>query len=192
VTEPRTPNREALQWYEQNARYYDRLIDPQPPAAREDALRRLVAHLPADSSVVEIGSGTGRDANFVESLGVRVCRTDATEAFIALQAERGQPVQKLNLLSDALPEGVGGVLAMCVLLHVPRDETDAVLRKVSAALAPSGVFLVSVREDGDARATAWAPEAFVERLSRAGLRVIWEDRDWDGDRWWVSLTRKSS
>ncbi len=191
MTNDRTPNHEVLHWYEQNARHYATLIDPQPPAAREDALRRLIAELPDGGTILEIGSGTGRDANFLESLGVQVCRTDATAAFIALQAERGQVVRKLNILTDELPSGVSGVLAMCVLLHVSRDQTDGVLGKVSTALVPSGVFLVSVREDGGTGVTAWSRPAFVERLRQAGLHVIWEDRDYDGDHWLVFLARKS-
>lgn len=69
VEEARAINQTALSWYENNARYYDSLIEPQPPAARADALRRLVALVPSGSTILEIGSGTGRDANYIENLG---------------------------------------------------------------------------------------------------------------------------
>jgi hypothetical protein len=183
-------SRQALRWYEDNARYYDSLIDSQPPAARGTALGTLVEHMPAGLEALEIGSGNGRDAAYVESLGVGVQRTEATEAFIALQAERGHTVKKQDVLNDELGGGWGGIYAMCVLLHMSPAETERVLAKVSAALAPRGAFLVSVREQADERATAWTRDAFAERLERAGLEVIWEDRDWDGDQWLVFLARK--
>src|SRR5687768_15027800 len=96
---PRVPqsaidgNRRALEWYDENYAYYDSLIDREPSNAREEALRQLVARVPADGLVLELGSGTGRDADFVESLGPRVRRTDVTRGFIDLQAKRGKQVE---------------------------------------------------------------------------------------------------
>jgi SAM-dependent methyltransferase len=183
-------NREAVEWYAQNASYYASLLDPHPPRAREGALRRLAACIPEGGTLLEIGSASGRDADFLESLGVRVRRSDVTRAFIELQAERGKQVECLDLLRDDLGGPHAGVLALCVLLHVPRDSTDAVLARIAACLAPGGAFLVSVREQGDARATAWASEELSARLASDGLRVTWEDRDFDGDHWHVFLARK--
>jgi hypothetical protein len=66
---------------------------------------------------------------------------------------------------DDLGKRHDGVLALCVLLHVTRDATDAVLARIAAALAPGGFFLVSVREDGYARATAWTRDDFSSNAS---------------------------
>lgn len=79
---------------------------------------------------------------------------------------------------------------MCVLLHVTREATDGVLEKIAAALTPGGALLASVREEADERATAWTRDEFAERLQRAGLSIMWEDHDDDGDKWLVFLARK--
>ena len=50
--------------YERFARQYDALVSGRRPPHIEDALRRLVQCLPLGGSVLEIGSGTGRDADF--------------------------------------------------------------------------------------------------------------------------------
>ncbi|WP_395349810.1 class I SAM-dependent methyltransferase [Variovorax sp. UC122_21] len=131
----------TLRSYEASARDYDAIVADHPPPEIEDALRRMVACMPAGGSVLEVGSGTGRDADFVESLGVIVRRTDATQAFLDLQAERGKQGALLNVVTDPLGGPFDAILAMAVLIHVDRAQIAPVLRKVFDALAPGGVFL---------------------------------------------------
>ena len=184
-------NRQALKWYDENYDYYDSLIDPEPSKNREEALRRLVAEVPPGGRILEFGSASGRDADFVEFLGRKVRRTDITPGFITIQAKRGRKVERLDILTGDYAGPYDGIFAMCVMLHVRPEATDAVLAKIADALDPGGVFLVSVREVGDERATAWSRDAFAERLEAAGLEVIWDDRDNDGDQWIVFLARKT-
>jgi SAM-dependent methyltransferase len=185
-------NREARKWYDEKYEYYDSLIDAEPSAKREEALRQLVAKVPVDGLVLEIGSASGRDADFIESLGPRVRRTDVTRGFIELQAKRGKRVDYLDILTSDYGGPYDAVFAMCVMLHVAPDATDAVLAKIAAALRPRGVFLVSVREVGDEHATAWSRDEFAHRLATAGLDVIWDERDFDGDQWIELLAQKRS
>lgn len=189
---------DTIEHYERSAREYAREIDPHPPAFRAAALQRLVSLLPADATVLEVGSGTGRDADHLEGLGVAVRRTDAVRAFAEIQAERGKQVALVDVVSDDLGGPYDGVLSMCVLMHVPGDRIDDVLRKVAAALRPGGAFLVSVREGkgvsaGPAPMTFWSREAFAARLTLAGFAVEWYDIevDCDGDRWLTFLARRA-
>jgi 2-polyprenyl-3-methyl-5-hydroxy-6-metoxy-1,4-benzoquinol methylase len=94
--------------------------------------------------VLEIGSGPGRDADVLESLGLAVRRTDATQAFVDLMVERGKHAELSNVVTDELGGSYYGVLAMGVLIHVDRNQTDAVLRKIHAALRPDGAFLAAM------------------------------------------------
>jgi 2-polyprenyl-3-methyl-5-hydroxy-6-metoxy-1,4-benzoquinol methylase len=130
----------TVQAYEGFAREYDALVDAKRPPHIQDALRRLVQCLPPGGSVLEIGSGSGRDADVVESLGAIVRRTDAAQAFLDLMAERGKKADLLNVVTDELGGPYDGVLAMAVLIHVDREQTDAVLRKIHAALKPGGAL----------------------------------------------------
>lgn len=180
-------NLRARAWYDEHHAYYASLIDDTPPTNRADALRRFAARAPANGVVLELGSGTGRDADFVESLGVQVRRTDVTQGFIDLQRARGHVVERLDVLTDELGGPHDGVFAMCVMLHVAAEATDAVLRKAARASRPGGAFLVSVRAVGDAHATAWDRDELVARLDAVGFDVVWEARDFDGDLWLVFL-----
>ena len=184
---------DTIAHYERTAREYAAEISPIPPRPRADALQRLVACLPQGATVLEVGSGTGRDADYLEARGARVRRTDAAVAFIELQARRDRHAEPLDLLIDELGGPHDAVLAMCVLIHVGRARTDPVLRKIAGALRPHGAFLVSVREgageqQGACHMTYWRRDEFAARLARAGLRVEWDSRHVDSaDETWLTF-----
>jgi SAM-dependent methyltransferase len=195
----RSGSRRTLRFYERFAHEYILQVSPRPPAAVATALRRMVRCVAPPGLVLEIGSGPGRDADFVESLGVAVRRTDPTRAFRDMQAARGKSVERLNLLHDPLGGPYDAILAMCVLIHIERGRTDRVLRKVRNALRPGGAFLVSVWEGtgesaGAYHMTYWTRDALITRLEAVGLAVEWDSRrvDSDGDRCLTFLARRTA
>jgi 2-polyprenyl-3-methyl-5-hydroxy-6-metoxy-1,4-benzoquinol methylase len=174
-----SPSRRTIASYEGSANDYAKLVDPVPPPHTEAALSRLLDAVGPGGSVLEVGSGTGRDADFIESHGARVRRTDATQAFLDLQAARGKQGELLDLLTDDLGGPYDAVLALAVLIHIPRQETRQVLDRIAAALRPGGAFLVSVREGegettDDYHTVYWNRGHFAERLLASGLEVVWE------------------
>jgi SAM-dependent methyltransferase len=147
----------------------------------------MMKHVPPGGLVLEVGSGTGRDADFIESLGAKVRRTDATQAFLDLQTKRGKHVERLNLLTDTLGGPYDAILAICVLIHIERAHTDSVLGKIQKALRPGGAFLVAVwgghgETDGRYHMTYWSRTAFATRLTAAGLTVEWDSRRVDSEK----------
>lgn len=194
------PNRRTLAAYERYARQYAAAVPAQPPAGTEDALRRFVSQvdaLPAPHRVLEIGSGPGWDADFVEALGCPVHRTDATGAFRAFQQQRGRHVDALDLLTDPIAGRYAGAMLLCVLQHFERDRVDAVLCKLAAALVKGGALLLSHfvgddegwehGESGDYRVVRWPPEVLDARLAEAGFAVCWQATGDDGDGPWRSV-----
>lgn len=183
----------TIRSYDGFAREYNAIVADHPPPEIEDALRHMMQCVPAGGTVLEIGSGSGRDADFVESLGGIVKRTDAAQAFLDLQAERGKKGELLNVVTDALGGPYSAILAMAVLIHVDRALVAPVLRKVFDALEPGGVFLAGMRigegeTNGDYQTVYWAKDRFAEALAAVGLRLQW-DRQWIGreDVTWVSF-----
>ena len=125
---------------------------------------------------------------------MHVRRTDATPAFVALQAERGKHAERLDLLSDELGGPYDAVLAMCVLIHVERAQTDAVLQRIAAPRA-AAVLLSRPRTRGRRRAGRRLPHDLLEpRRVRGAARsaracdVEWEQRHVDSaDETWLTF-----
>lgn len=189
--------------YENYARRYAANVSRQPSESGASALRRLADMLPSGGRVLDIGSGPGWDADFLEGLGVRVHRTDVTKSFRDFQAERGLQVDPLDVLTEEIAETYDGILMLCVLQHFERTELDGVLHKLVNALRDDGAMLLShpVGQDelwehtasGDYRVVRWSSAALDERLRRSGFVVTWDQSE-DGDEgpWRSVLARKTS
>jgi SAM-dependent methyltransferase len=189
--------------YENYARRYAANVSPQPSESGALALRRLADMLPSGGHVLDIGSGPGWDADFLEELGVRLHRTDVTKSFRDFQAERGQRVDALNVLTEQIAETYDGILMLCVLQHFERTELDGVLHKLGNALRDQGAMLrshpVGAGEfwehtaSGDYRVVKWSSAALDQRLRRSGFVVTWDESE-DGDEgpWRTVLARKVS
>jgi 2-polyprenyl-3-methyl-5-hydroxy-6-metoxy-1,4-benzoquinol methylase len=189
--------------YEGYARRYAEVVSPEPSESAAATLRRFAEMLPAGGRVLDIGSGPGWDADFLETLGVRVHRTDVTAEFRTLQAERGHQVDALDVLTDEIAETYDGILMLAVLQHFERTDVDAVLRKLVNALNENGALLLShpVGEDefwegstGAYRVVRWSGAMLDDRLQRAGLTVLWDKCEEPGDHgvWRSVLARKAA
>ncbi|NEJ69761.1 methyltransferase domain-containing protein [Rhizobium phaseoli] len=165
--------------YEECADDYSRIVDPFPSPSLEAALRQVAIAAGKGGRILEIGSGPGWDADFLETQGVLVRRTDATQRFLELQAARGKQGEFLNVITDELGGPYDAVIALCVLIHVPRDQTGQVLEKIAATLRPGGVFLVTMR-DGDGETsgayhmTYWRRDDFALCIKAAGMDLEWD------------------
>jgi 2-polyprenyl-3-methyl-5-hydroxy-6-metoxy-1,4-benzoquinol methylase len=195
-------NRRTVAAYENYARRYAANVSP-PSGSGAAALRRFAETLPSDARVLDIGSGPGWDADFLEQLGVRVHRTDVTQEFREFQAERGKRCDALDVLTDEIAETYDGILMLCVLQHFERADLDGVLNKLVGALKSEGAMLLShpVGDDeiwehtssGDYRVVRWSSAMLDERLRRAGYKVIWDKCD-DADEgpWRTALARPNA
>lgn len=190
-------HRATISSYQRSAADYDEVCEDNPSPEVRAPLRRMLAQLPAGCVILEIGSGPGRDADFVESLGAHVRRTDATPAFLDIQAGRGRRAELLDVLADPLGGPYDGVLALCTLMHIERAQTDLVLDKIRHATRPGGAFLVSMREgDGETtgayQMTYWSHAGFATRLEKAGFGIEASERRISarGDVWMTFLCRR--
>lgn len=155
----------------------------------------LLADLPADPRVLDVGCGDGRRtaAHLVEDatvLGLDFSRTQLR------LASRGVPAARL-VQGDmtALPladASVDAVVAYYSVFHVPRAEHPAVYREFARVLRPGGRLLLSVSErphEGTRRNWLNGVEMFwsspgraatLDQLREAGLAVVEERVVTDG------------
>lgn len=197
----RSPNEETVAAYEDIAADYAEDTRGAPTGVLAEALGHLVRRLHAGATVLEIGSGPGWDADFLQSRGLRVRRTDAARSFCELQRRRGRPADVLDATRDPLTDedwpAYDAVVALFVLQHLDREDVPVVLSRASSALRPGGCVLLSVREgEGEGErwehgevhryhVSSWTEDGLDELLRVAGLTSGWRARLTDGGDGWL-------
>jgi SAM-dependent methyltransferase len=157
------------------------------PASIVAAIGRFVGLTPAGSRVLEIGSGSGRDASAIERAGITVRRTDITPAFVDLLRAGGHQADRLDPLVDDLADPAtpdapyDGVWADASLLHVDREDLPTVLARLAAATRQGGALFMSVKEgdgaDWSMHGNVTAPRFFTFWRSEP-LRSLAEAAGW--------------
>lgn len=94
-----------------------------------------------DDTVLDVGSGPGRDAVILRDHGLHVTCIDASRAMIEMSRAKGLASVLGNFESLPFDDGsFGGVWAYTSLLHVPKNEIEKPLREIRRVLKPDGVF----------------------------------------------------
>lgn len=173
-------NQLTIEAYEQNVQAYIDGTIQEVTSAVKALLDGGLAGLDTSARILEVGSGPGRDADYIESRGFHVIRTDATKAFVDLQQSRGHEATVLNLLTDDIDTKYDLVHANAVLLHFTEPELELVLAKIYTALQPGGKFLFTLKTGtGDEQTNQklgatryfhyWQADEIEAKLSTAGF-----------------------
>jgi len=137
----------TLQFYRRNAEAF-----AERAKAPSIWLRDFLALLPPGGSILELGCGGGHHSAEILVAGFKLRATDGSPEMAEIASRRlGHPVE--TLLFDELDEhdAYHGVWASACLLHVPRDNLAAILRRIHRALKSEGLFYASFKvgeEDG--------------------------------------------
>ena len=169
-------NEVTLASYEQAAGKFRDTIPTEPNTALIDLLAERV---PPGGRLLELGSGTGKDAIELESRGYVVRRTDATQAFVDMMRSDGYAADRVNAITDDFGGPYDAVYASAVFLHFDRAQLDVVLRKAARA-AP--VLAFATREgkgeewsnrhlDLPRHFVLWQEEPLRELLTATGWTV---------------------
>lgn len=135
------PDLATLKFYADNAaEYVQHARQPSPQLAQ------FLTHLPPGCTILELGTGNGRDAAAMLAAGFEVTPSDASPELAAeAQARLGLPVRIMafhELEDVALYDGVW---ACAALLHAPRDELTDDLARIFRALRPGGHLMASFK-----------------------------------------------
>lgn len=99
----------------------------------------------AGASILEIGSGPGRDADYFEAQGRHIYRTDVVEAFISFQQSLGHKIHLYDVLAGPNANTFYGVLAAAVFIHFDKDQFQIALKNVRDTLRTNGYFGLSLK-----------------------------------------------
>lgn len=140
---------DTLRFYADNAATYAGRnrgeVDPQ--------LHAFARALPPGAKVLELGTGSGRDAAFLIEQGLDVTPSDGSPD-LAAEAEKllGRPVRVMRFDELAETDTYDGIWACASLLHAPAAELSADLARIFRALRPGGLFVASFKAgEGEGR-----------------------------------------
>lgn len=197
-------NTSTLIGYEGCADDYAETTAPKPGVDDQPALVELLRAVEPGSRLLEIGSGPGWDADWLEERGLAVRRTDGAESFVHFQASRGRRAERLDVIRDPLGGPYDGVVALYVLQHVEREILPSVFARIAQAIRDGGAFLLGLREgEGESveigskgneyYVALWPRSEIVAVLAGLGLDLLWS-HSFDGreGRWLITLFRKSA
>jgi len=159
------------------------LANPEVMEPVKGWLNRVLALVPPNGRVLELGSALGRDADYIESHGYSVERTDAAQTFVDYMQKQGHSARLLDLVHDELGGPYDMVFANAVLLHLTGEETEVALHKVRNSLSKGGVLAFSVKPgDGEEWTEAkmgearyynyWTAEGLSAQLTKANYQVL--------------------
>lgn len=99
--------------------------------------------------VLELGCGDAFNAPIVLQAVKHLTVTDFDPLFIADARERMRApwnfdAKVLDVLNDDIPGQYDGIYSLDVLEHIPADQEDGVMRKISGALTPEGAVIIGM------------------------------------------------
>ncbi|HEY8730315.1 MAG TPA: methyltransferase domain-containing protein [Acidothermaceae bacterium] len=151
-----------------------------PSDAMTAFLDRVVVTVGVGQHVLELGSGHGWDAAYLESHGLLVTRTDGAIAFVEMMRADGYIAHLLDIRRDDFGGPYDAVLADAVLLHLSRAEFADAIARAHDAVAAGGVLAVTLKVgDGEAWSTAkLGLPRFFTYWREPAVRVLLEAAGW--------------
>lgn len=127
-----------------------------------------------EATILEIGSGHGRDANYIESLGFKVERTDGADSFIEYQQKQGKNISKLDLLDFQLQKNYDLIFMNAVLHHFQKPQLEKILHKLKQSLNKNSFISFSIKTENSQFALEKLPGRFFELWDENQIRKVLE------------------
>ena len=192
-------NEKTINSYEKYAKEY---VNQKNADSNDDVIKQKHAMLsnclkgvPKSGRLFEIGSGSGEDAAYIQSLGYsNLTVSDAADSFINILRKKGFSPIKFNLLKDDFPEKYDFIHCWAVLMHFTKKEAGESIKKIYNALIDGGKVLFCVKtskdkaegwkrlseKDGEIYFSFWSKDELELFLNQVGFKKIeiWGYGDW--------------
>ena len=186
-------NNQTLRFYENHADAYEQCEaagystkkGQQAKRNLQIFLSQSLKTIPKTANLFEIGSGYGRDALFIQSLGYKIQTSDAVDSFMNRLRQNGFTPVKFNLVTDTFTDTYDYILANAVLVHFPKNEIKKSVKKIYKALKSNGIFTfclkrrINSEEDhktniaGEKRYFAyWDADEIKDILEKTGFKIV--------------------
>lgn len=139
----------------------------------------FLKHMPNEGRLLDLGSGSGRDSLFFQSLGYSVVAVDPVEAFVANAKKLGiKEVIQSSVEDMDFENEFDGIWACASLLHVPTKKLNLAFKNCSKALKKNGILYVSFKygnfegKRNDRYYVDLTEESINQYLKDTGLTVV--------------------
>jgi len=153
--------------------------------------------------LIEIGSGTGRDAADLIEMGYDYVGTDASDGFLKLARDRNpksnfKKVRVQKLAENFSENEFDGFWTAATLLHIPKGEAGESLENIYTIVKNGGVGFISIKEgegeieDETSRLFSfYSQDEFSELLKRHNFEILEKSLRVDSKRttWLIFLVR---
>lgn len=130
----------SIDFYDSNAAAYavDGRVNPR--------LANFMTLVRKGGTILELGTGSGRDAKAMIEAGFSLDATDGSRELANLATSYLGQTVRVMLFDDLSAQGAyDGIYASASLLHVPKADLPGIIAKLYAALAPGGVVWASFK-----------------------------------------------
>jgi len=167
--------------YAEEAEELFKLYESIPAADAHRAVLHLIPTAPG--SILDIGSGTGRDAAWFAAMGHRVVAVEPTDA-MRIPATTLHPSPRIEWLDDSLPdlallrardERFDLVMLSAVWMHLDAEQRRQAMPNLAALVRAGGVMIMKVRHGPvpeGRRMFEVLPEETIELARTQGLHPV--------------------
>ena len=167
--------------YAEEAEELFKLYESIPAADAHRAVLHLIPTAPG--SILDIGSGTGRDAAWFAAMGHRVVAVEPTDA-MRIPATTLHPSPRIEWLDDSLPdlallrardERFDLVMLSAVWMHLDAEQRRQAMPNLAALVRAGGVMIMKVRHGplpAGRRMFEVLPEETIELARTQGLHPV--------------------
>jgi len=194
---------QTIEWYDNCLEQY---VISAPLKRNNDEFKqwidRILSNIPSESAILEIGSGFGRDADYIESLDYYVRRTDASLSMVQLQQETGKDAELFNPLTQEIDGMFDAIFANGVFPHFTDSQAFLALQKLKPNLKPNGIMCASFKigegaEIADGRLRFyWQKADLLDLFGQAGYKIVWfghiNNAATDEDQWYTVIAKNEN
>lgn len=141
----------TINHYSTNAEHYYSLYQSISASSVHGYLEQALANT-QPTTALDVGAGSGRDANWLAAKGWQVTATEPAEALLKLAKQHSN--EKVSWCNAALPalehlpkaqQKFELILLSAVWMHLPSEERPAAIKRLSELLSNTGRMYISLR-----------------------------------------------
>ena len=134
----------TIQYYNTNAKdYFENTVNLDLTQFYDPFLELIPEQ---GKKILDAGCGSGRDSLFFKKKGFEIIAFDASEELVKLSSDLlKQPVLHMTFEDLSFSNEFDGIWTCASLLHVPKDQMPAVLKKLADALKENGILYASFK-----------------------------------------------